>query len=237
MLVRLRERFGTNSLIGIFLIVMLFTFAGDETLRFLATQVPGLDESTPCAWLKRPTDLANNQSLIGRTASTVKDPIGLRVRASPIPQTNEEEFVIRILVVNETLGTVPFVYNPDEVIVGDNGTSGLGVTFNPPSNLFTPGVNLRNDPPTYPSDRLRVLGPQQQCLHRLVFTRDQLDANILNGTATLQAYYRGTNAGQVPQVAAPQPTPIYPDQGLYTGVITSPIATIPEQRTNPLAGQ
>lgn len=227
MLANLRERFGTNSLIGIFLIIMLFTFAGDELLRLIAVQIPGADESFPCNWLPQPPDLANNQSLIGREVIARRDPLSLRVRTSPVPPTNDTLFVIRIQVTNETLGTVPIVYDPDEVIIGDNNTSGLGVIFDPASNIFLPGVNLRNDPGTYPQNRIRILGPQQTCLHKISLTRDQLSAQIVNGTATVQAYYRGTNTGTIPQVAAPQPTPIYPDQGLYTGLIVSPIATIP----------
>lgn len=227
MLVNLRERFGTNSLIGIFLIIMLFTFAGDELLRLVAVQIPGADESFPCSWLPQPPDLANNQSLIGREVVTRREPISLRVRTSPVPQTDDALFVIRIQVTNETLGTVPIVYDPDEVIIGDNNTSGLGVTFNPASNIFLPGVNLRNDPATYPNSRIRILGPQQTCLHKITLNRSQLNAAIANGSATVQAYYRGTNVGTIPQVVEPQPTPIYADQGLYTGLIVSPVATIP----------
>jgi hypothetical protein len=225
----MRERFGTNTIIAVFLLLMLVTFGGDEIIRLIATeiQVVEIDEAFPCSWLPTPEDLSNRQSLIGRQARQSREPLELRVRASTVPQAQDGLFVIRILVMNNTLGTVPFVYAPNEVIIGDNNTSGLGVIFDPPANIVLPGVNLRNDPTTYPASRIRLLGPQQRCLHKVTLTRSQLPAPVASGTATLQAYYRGVSAGQVPQAQAPNPTPIYPDQGLYTGVILSPTATIP----------
>jgi hypothetical protein len=126
-------------------------------------------------------------------------------------------------VINSTLGTLPFVYNPDAVIVGDNNTSGLGIIFDPPSNIVVPGINLRADPATYPESAVRILGPQQRCIHTLEFTLAQLDTNIQSGNSTVQAYYRGVNAGVVPGA---NPTPIYPDQGLPTGLTLSAPAAI-----------
>ncbi|MEM6280967.1 MAG: hypothetical protein AAF787_02135 [Chloroflexota bacterium] len=223
MIGNLRERFSNNSLVGIFLIIMLFTFAGNEVFRLVIVQVPGADEAFPCSLLSRPEDPANNQSLIGRRViQSDPPPISLQVRASTIPVTDEQQFVIRILVINDSLGTVPIIYSPDEVIIGNNNTSGLGVVFNPPVNIFLPGVNLRNDPATYPTDRIRLMGPQQRCVHKITLQRNQLAGSITT-SSTLQAYYLGTNRGAVP---AANPTPIYPDQGLYTGQITSPVVSI-----------
>lgn len=229
MIANLRERFNTNAIVALFLLLMLITFGGNEFVRLIVAQVPGagIDEAFPCDWLPTPQDLSNNQSLIGRRAIQASPPLQLRVRTNPIPLEQDGLFVIRILVINDTLGTVPFVYSPDEVIVGENNTSGLGVIFDPQANIVLPGVNLRNDPATYPANRLRVLGPQQQCLHRITFTRSELPGTLTTGTATVQAYYRGTNAGQISAAQPPNPTPIYPDQGLYTGLILSPPVTIP----------
>lgn len=215
---QIRDRFGLNSIIGALLLVMLVSLAGDEIYRSIVSQIPGVDEAAPCAWLPSPDDLANRQSLIGRAAVERVPPLELRVRSSAIPTTADELLVIRILVINNTLGTVPFVYNPNEVIVGDNNTSGLGIIFDPPSNIFTTGVNTRSDAATYPADELRVIGPQQRCVHRMEFSFDQLDGTIRSGNATVTAYYRGNNVGTIP---AANPTPIYPDQGLYTGLILS----------------
>ncbi|MEL6150664.1 MAG: hypothetical protein AAFV33_27745 [Chloroflexota bacterium] len=223
MIGNLRERYGNNSLIGIFLIIMLFTFAGNEVFRLVIVQVPGADEAFPCSLLSRPENTANNQSLIGRRViQSDPPPISLQVRTSNLPAADDQQFVIRILIINESLGTIPIIYSPDEVIIGNNNTSGLGVVFNPPVNIFLPGVNLRNDPATYPEDRIRLMGPQQRCIHKITLDRNQLAGSITNDS-TVQAYYLGTNAGTVP---AANPTPIYPDQGLYTGQVTSPVVPI-----------
>ncbi len=233
MIRNLQERFNRQSLIGIFLVIMLFSLAGDEFFRFLITQVPGpgVDEALPCSVLESPNDLAYHQSVVGRTVAD-NQPLRLLVRTNAIPADDATNFIIRILLINDSMGTVPIVYTPEEVIIGDNNTSGLGVTFNPASNIFTPGVNLRNDPAAYPLDRVRVLGPQQRCIHRITLQRNQLDAGLLGGGATVTAYYRGLAPGAVPAVGALTPTPIFPDQGLVTGLMQSPPVTIPPPAAN-----
>ncbi|MFZ4816567.1 MAG: hypothetical protein ACOYL5_18675 [Phototrophicaceae bacterium] len=227
MLRSLRERFNTNTLIAVFLLVMLFSFAGNETLRFIASRVPGLDEAFPCEWLPAATNLAEHQSLIGRAAATNGQPIQLRIRSSTLPTTPEGLLVIRILVINESVGTLPFIYDEDEVIVGDNGTSGLGIRFNPETNIFRPGLNVRTDTVTYPETRIRILGPQQRCIHRMEFNNAEIPDALRNGRATVTAYYRGVNRGAITASALPNATPIYRDQGLWTGVTTSPEILIP----------
>lgn len=219
----MRERFGTNAIIGIFLLIMLFSFAGYDAFRIVAFQVPNLNEAVPCRWLPSPEDLANNQSLIARAAVTNRAPLELRVRTNSIPQNADGELLIYILVINDTIGTVPFVYSPDEVIVGNNNTSGLGITFDPSANILLPGVNQRTDPNTYPESRIRLLGPQQRCLHIVTIPFENIPNTLRNNNVTVQAYYRGINAGEVP---AANPTPIYNDQGLYTGLIQSTAVSI-----------
>ena len=40
-----------------------------------------------------------------------------------------------VIIINDTIGTVPFVFNPNQVIVGNDTTSsGIGLIFNPPTN-------------------------------------------------------------------------------------------------------
>jgi len=202
---------------------MLFSFAGYDIVRLVAVQLPNVNEAIPCRWLRSPEDLGNNQSLVGRAAVSRSAPLELRVRSSLVPTDPQGTFAVRILVINDTLGTVPFVYSPEEVIVGDNNTSGLGIIFEPATTVFTPGVNQRNDPQTYPESRLRVLGPQQRCVHVIAIPSSQIPNTLRTGEATVQAYYRGTNTGQVP---AANPTPVYGDQGLYTGLVLSPPATV-----------
>jgi hypothetical protein len=225
---RLRERFGINQFFGIVVLLMLFSFAGDDALRALFVSIPGVDEAIPCSWLQSPTDPGNHQSMIGRMViKSGQSPLRLSVRSSKIPQTDQEQLVIWVTVINNTIGTVPFVYHPDEVAIGSTNTSGLGIIFDPPTSIPIPGINQRNDPPTYPNERIRLLNPEQRCIHKITLRRDQLNNTILSGNATVQAYYRGVRAGQVPPVTAPVPTPIYRDQGLYVGELLSAAVPIP----------
>lgn len=225
MIKTLKERLNLNTILGIMLILALFSLAGDNLMGSILSQVPGqvISEAAPCRWLPSPENLANHQSLIGRATLTRRNPIELTVRASGLPTPNSTgKLTVRIIVTNNSLGTIPFIYNPDEVIVGDNNTSGLGIIFNPPSNIFTPGINTRVDSATYPRDDVRILGPQQRCAHTLEFEATQLDTTLYSGNTQVIAYYRGNTSGVVP---AANPTPIYPDQGLPSGtyITSSPV--------------
>lgn len=200
----------SNTIAGIFLLVLLVVFAGPDSLpRLISAFIPGADEGIPCSWLHRARDIANHQSLLGRAA---ENPLVLRVRASPIRP--DSPLVIDIIVQNNSLGTVPIVYSPDQVIVGDNNTSGLGIIFNPPNSLTTGAV--RQDYITFPEDGIRLLGPRQRCVHRLEFSPGQVQANpaLLGGGTQVLAYYRITSAGQVAITPGMIATPIFPDQGL-----------------------
>lgn len=212
-----------NLLVGIFLLIVLAVIIGPNTLPRLLSSA-NIDESIPCAWLRRGTDRAYHQSLIGRAAA---NPLRLQVRSSPVPTTPDGSLVITIVVINESLGTIPIVYNPDQVIVGDNGTSGLGVIFNPPNNLSTGAA--RSDPASFPEENIRLLGPRQRCVHRMTFPASQLDVSLATGSSQVRAFYRINSAGNVQQTN-PSATPIYPDQGLDTvagGYVESAPVTIP----------
>src|SRR5262245_3481210 len=115
----------TNTLVALFLLVLLAVLAGPSTLpRFIASVVPGADEGVPCAWLRLAEDRAAHQSLLGRNAT---NPFSLGISASALPTTPDGELIVRIIVANDTLGAVPIVYNPNQVQIGDAGFDGLGI--------------------------------------------------------------------------------------------------------------
>jgi hypothetical protein len=214
-----------NLLVGIFLLMLLAVFIGPNILpRIISSIAPGIDESIPCAWLRRGTDRAYHQSLIGRAAV---NPLRVQVRSGSVPNTPDGTLSIAIVVVNESLGTVPIVYDPNQVIVGDNNTSGLGLIFNPPNGLNTGGS--RFDQQSFPEENIRLLGPRQRCIHRAEFPASQLDVSLQTGTSQVRAFYRINTAGGVQQTQ-PNATPIYPDQGLDIvsgGYVESAPVTIP----------
>jgi hypothetical protein len=198
--------------VGIFLLVLLALFAGPDTMpRLISAFVPNADEGIPCDWLRTAQDTANHQSLLGRAAENA---LALRIQASPVRQ--DAPLVINIIVQNTSIGTIPIVYSPQQVIVGDNGTSGLGIVFNPPNGL-TNG-NTRQDYSVFPEGNIRLLGPRQRCVHRMEFPASQVLSipTLAGGGAQVLAYYRITSAGQVVIPAGAVATPIFPDQGLLT---------------------
>ncbi|MBC7809770.1 MAG: hypothetical protein H7175_01415 [Burkholderiales bacterium] len=220
------ERFETNPrnvFAGVLLLVLLLTFAGPRSLpQVLSNVIPAIDEAIPCIWLRQGIDRANHQSLIGRAASAEGNPISVSVRTTSVPTTLEGELVISIVVSNDTIGTVPFLFSPEQVIVGDNSSSGLGLIFDPPNSMSTGGI--RQDTASYPENVIRVLGPRQRCIHKVAFR--QLDGTVANGTARVRAYYRNNFAGQI-QIQNTIATPIYNDQGLWTGYVESLPIPIP----------
>jgi len=201
-----------NTIVGIFLLVLLALFAGPDTMpRLISAFVPNADEGIPCDWLRSADNTANHQSLLGRAAVNA---LVLRVTASPV--RTDAPLVINIIVQNSSIGTIPIVYNPQQVIVGDNGTSGLGIVFNPANSLSTGAA--RQDYTTFPEGNIRLLGPRQRCVHRIEFPASQAlaDPTLASGGAQVLAYYRITSAGQVVAPPGSVATPIFPDQGLLT---------------------
>lgn len=214
-----------NAIVALFLLILLLMLAGPNLVPRLASSViPGFDEGVPCEWLPRANDRANHQSLIGRAAT---NPISLRVRPGAITSDPAGLLTISIIVTNESLGTVPFIYDPNQVIVGDNGTSGLGLIFTPANSLTTGGTRTGN-PTTYPESNIRLLAPRQSCVHRAEFPNGNIliDPAINSGTASVRAYYRATTPGQVLPTPGVVPTPIYPDQGVWVGYVESDAVTL-----------
>jgi hypothetical protein len=211
-----------NALAAIFLLVLLAVFAGPNTLpRLLSSVVPTADEGVPCDWLRLGTERAEHQSLIGRS---VTNPLALGIRSSAVPNTPDGVLSISVTVVNQSIGTIPIVYNRDRVLIGDNGTNGLGIIFEPAVSLTTGAV--RQDSASIPESDIRLLGPRQRCVHRLEFPANRLDPNFATGSVRVRAYYRNTTRGQVVQSGSPA-TPIFTDQGLWTGFIQSEAVIIP----------
>lgn len=217
-----------NAIVGLFLLILLAVFAGPNTLpRLLADVVPFADEGVPCVWLREADNRASHQSLIGRTLSNQDEPpISLGVRTSQLNPTDpNQNFSITVVVNNQTLGTIPVLITPDDLILDPNQPrSGLGVVFN--SDAAVPSAGETVD--SYPSSRIRLLGPRQRCVHRVTYALNDERlppiSSISFGNATIKAFYRNNTRGTaVPSGTAPA---VYTDQGLWTGVVESELKTI-----------
>lgn len=220
-----RRSGNTNMIVGMILLLLLLVIAGPGNLpRFISGIFPQFYEGIPCAWLRTAQDRGNHQSLIGRSA---ENPISLRVVTSPIPTDPAGSLVIQIVVTNDSLGTVPIIYNPNNVVVGDSGANGLGLIFTPPNSL-TAGTPLPAGQ-TIAEENIRLLGPRQRCIHTEEFPAGNvlIDPSLTSGTAQVRAFYRNNTRGQVVQAQGAVATPVYTDQGLWTGFVESDSVGIP----------
>ncbi len=224
----IRQSSNPNLFVGLILLLLLLVFAGPTTLpRLLSNISPQFYQGAPCSWIHTAEDRGFHQSLLGRAAT---DPFSLSVQTSAIPNNASDasgSLFINIIITNNSLGTVPFVYDPNSVIVGDNGTSGLGLIFTPPNSL-TNGAP-RQDTGTVPEQNLRLLGPRQSCVVTVEFPAGNVlpDPSIASGHAQVRAFYRNNEDGNIVQGAGTLATPIYTDQGLWKGYVESANVTIP----------
>ncbi len=208
-----------NMVVGMILLLLLLVIAGPGNLpRFISGIFPQFYEGIPCAWLRTAEDRGNHQSLIGRSAV---DPISLRVVTSALPTDPAGSLIIQIIVTNNSLGTVPIIYNPDSVVVGDSGANGLGLIFTPPNGL-TAGAPVTTGQ-TVAEANIRLLGPRQRCIHTEEFPAGNVlvDPSLTSGSAQVRAFYRNNTRGQVVQAQGAVATPVYNDQGLWTGFVES----------------
>ncbi|MDZ4770231.1 MAG: hypothetical protein SGJ24_13965 [Chloroflexota bacterium] len=207
-----------NFVVGVMLVVALLFFMPRYLPNLVASILPQLYEGVPCSSLRTADDRANHQSLLGRSAG---EPISLSVRTSGVPSDAAGSLWVTIAVTNNTVGSVAFVYDPQRVIVGDNNTSGLGIVFNP-GNSLSAGLP-RQDSGSVPESSLRILAPRQRCLHTVEFPGGNvlIDPNASSGSAQVFAYYRNNINGAINTSPIPNATPIFRDQGLWTGIVES----------------
>ena len=220
----LRRSSNPNLFVGLILLLLLAVFAGPSIVpRLLSSINPQFYQGVPCSWLRTADDRGFHQSLLAREA---ENPFSLSVQTTTLPADAAGFLYVNIIVTNISLGSAPFVYDPQRVLVGDNGTSGLGVIFTPQNSLAAGGA--RQDSGIAPEENIRILGPRQSCVVMLEFPGGNVlvDPSVTSGTAQVRAYYRNNMNGQIIQGSGTLATPIYHDQGLWTGYIESENATI-----------
>lgn len=209
----------SNTVIGVILLIMLLVFVGPNVLPgLLARTFPFVYEGVPCDRLRNAENRAAHQSLIGRGA---QNPLALRVQVVHVPVDATDSLQLNIVITNNTIGTVPFVFDAAQVIVGDDGSSGVGLTFEPAVGLSTGLVRRTAGVSTFPEQSIRLLGPRQRCVHGVIFPGTQAYPAVSGGNLTVRAYYRITSAGTTQATGG---SLIFVDQGLAViagGIIQS----------------
>jgi hypothetical protein len=213
----------SNTVIGIILLIMLLVFVGPNVIPDLLSRTfPFVDEGVPCQRLRTANDRARHQSLIGRAA---QNPLSLRVETSTLPTDVNGMLRISVIVTNNTIGTVPFVFDESQVIIGDDGSSGVGIVFSPNVPINLGKVRQTAGLGSFPEPLIKLLGPRQRCVTTVEIPATQLSG--LAAGAQVTAYYRITAAGATQAVTGGT---IFVDQGLAiipNGVVFSPPTIIP----------
>lgn len=206
-----RVRESSNSAVGGIMLLMLLVFVGPTVLpNLLSRSLPFIYEGTPCQWLRTAQNRAAHQSLIGRAA---RDPLVLRVSAGPVPTSIEGVLRITITITNTSIGTVPFIFDASEVIIGDDGSSGVGLVFDRATTLATGGLRQTAGLATFPEARIKLLNPRQRCVHTIDIPYTNLDSSLFTAPITVRAYYRITGPGATQNTVPGEPF-IFADQGL-----------------------
>ena len=196
-----------NPFIGLILLIVLVIFVMPDRLpQFLSDLSPYLFSGIPCARLPAASELAAHQSVIGRS---VRDP--LRLELAPTAIDDDGGLLLRLTVINGSLGTVPIVFQVDNIAVveRDDETDGFGIIIDP-----APAEGLKDrtepNPDSHQESDVRLLGPRQRCVHSLALTASQA---MIDDGGSARAYYRMSVAGeQQPQNEGTRA--VYPDQGL-----------------------
>lgn len=213
-----------NTFIGLILLIVLGVFVGPNLLpEFLSDLSPFIYAGVPCSRLPSAQNLAAHQSVIGRQ---VEDPIALDIEPSSIGQ--DGILILRLTITNTSLGTIPIVYNVNDIPTVDDNSNGFGIVINPApasGNIGRQQTGLNG----YPEADIRLLGPRQKCVHSFQI---QASVSMIQSGGTAQAYYRMNIAGQN-QTQRVGTRTIFPDQGLnilLTDVLRSPVVTIPPRQ-------
>ena len=213
----LNRRENPNAIAGLFLLILLAVFAGPTVLpQLIANTIPFVDEGVPCSRLRDGSLRAVQQSLIGRAVSNdpSNPPIRLRVRTGSIAP--DSTITIMMIVINETLGTVPILVTDDTLILNtQEARNGLGVVFG--QTTVPQGGGEAGG--TYAPNRIRLLGPRQLCVHRVRVPLSQIpnSSALVAENVTATAFYRNNNPGSL----AVTGTTLFPDQGLWVGQVQS----------------
>jgi hypothetical protein len=213
----LNPRENPNALVGLLALLLLVILAGPNLLPQLLNQfAPFVDEGVPCSRLRTANERAYHQSLIGREVSSeTAPPFSLTVSSDPILVGSE--WTVEVVVFNQTLGTIPILVTPGQLIDGAQPAgNGLGIVA---GTTEVPAVTAVA-PVAYDEETIRLLGPRQRCVHRVTYPGGPPSQFSVEGT-TLRAFYRNDNVGAITLPPGADQPAVYPDQGLWVGLVES----------------
>ncbi len=209
----------SSTVFAALLLLLLVVLAGQNTFTgFFSTVFSQYFNVRPlCSATRQADNRDEHQSLIARAAAQRGAPIRVDLAIGPYPTTAGNLLRLTIVLTNETVGTVPFVYSGG-VPFNNTVPDGFGiVSGSSPLPPVTPGTGF------LPDSNIRLLVPLQSCIEIVDLSVGQLQQFGISPGGILRAYYRNSNVGQVQQ----SPGSVYPDHGLWVGMVESRQQVVP----------
>ncbi len=183
--------------------------------------LPGTASGIDCAALPVPRVSGSNQSVL----ASQTDPTALHLELVPeiINISPGVALVMEVRFINESMAPLTLFYDPSQVTFRYTQQE-AGLLF----SVTTPDGRALGVPPNvrppfpvhqqFAAIQLRVLGPRQRCTQRVEIDAGQLNAaRVVQGEYRITAVYRNQYRGAIPPVGALTPTPVFHDQGVWTG--------------------
>lgn len=205
--------------------------------------VPSLDRGAVCTNLPSPQG-GNNQSLLALSDGT-EVPQELELEIQILNEKNEvgdseikrgEDLIVRVTFKNEDVGPVTLFLLEDREVIGDFDTlstqQGIGLMFEfreIQGNSLLNETGVRQPPnqsafSSYALEDLYMLSAKQKCYLDIRFSAARLEqiGLFVYPEYRIRAYYRNTSRGvPLPPLAAPTATPMFTDQGVWSGTVQS----------------
>ncbi len=207
-----------TRLIAIVALVFLLILA-------LPRLIPGTASGVDCGGMPIPRASGSNQSLL----SSQIDPSALHLELAPdhviINQGQPLDMEVRFI--NESVAPIVLFYDPVRVTFRYTEQE-AGILF----SIQTPDGRALGVPPNvrlpYPvlqsfaPDQLRILAPRSRCNVRVEIDPATLNAaQVIRGDYRVTAVYRNPSRGALPAPGPLTPTPVFRDQGVWTGQVQS----------------
>jgi hypothetical protein len=207
--------------------------------------IPSLDRGAVCTNLPSPQG-GNNQSLLALSDGTaVPQEVELELEilndehkngVGDVEIQRGEDLMVRVTFQNNDVGPVTLFFLEDREVVGnfDNLSTqqSIGLMFEfreLQGNSLLNETGVRQPPSqnsfsSYALEDLYMLSSKQKCYIDIRFSASRLEqlGLFVYPEYRIRAYYRNSSRGvPLPPLAAPTATPMFTDQGVWTGTIQS----------------
>lgn len=206
-----------TQLIAVTALVILVIIA----LPRLGAIFPYVASGVDCTAMTAPEMTGNNQSLLAARANPAD--LHLELAPSAVALSAGESLVLEVRFINEGMAPITLFLTPNDFAFRYTGQE-PGISF----AIQTQGGQVLGEPASFRPvktsltqftvDQLHVLQPRSRCYVRATIDPSRLAAaQVTRGVFFITAVYLNQSKGALPAVGQLTPTPIFKDQGVWTG--------------------